>query len=320
MIFDLSQYFKKRDNWLSLGLVGTLFLSSIFFTILSPYFFSLNNFLNILSAMSIKGIIALGLTVVVIAGGIDLSVSSTAAVSGLVCAKLLHDGVNGSAAFGLALLVALILGSINAMLIVGIRITPINATLGTLLLFRGIAAVTTSAQNIIVGANAWATLGRGEMLGVQNIVWMFLLIGVCLHLYMKYSVVGRQIYAIGDNSEACRTVGIKVGRIRTGCYVMQALLAGLAGISIVSQTGSATPLAFSGAELDIITAVLLGGASLGGGRGRISGTALGLLVLGVLGNGMILMGLQVYWQAVMRGIFLLIAVSLDSFRTGGGYK
>ena len=320
MNLDLSQYLKKRDNWLLLGLCITLVGSICFFTAFSPYFLTLNNFLNILNATSVKGFIAVGLTIVMVSGGIDLSVSATAAVSGLTLAKLLQDGVNGFIAFGVALLVASILGLFNAVLIVGIRITPIIATLGTLLLFRGIAAVSTSAQNIIVGANAWATLGRGKILGIQNMVWLFLLIVILGFLFMKYTVIGRQIYAVGDNSEACRSAGIRVGRIRTGIYIVQALLAGLAGIVLVSQTGSATPIAFSGAELDIITAVLLGGVSLGGGRGSVGGTFLGLLVLAVLGNGMVLMGLQVYWQAVMRGVFLLIAVSLDSFRTGGGYK
>ncbi len=316
----IKSFFKKQVDWTILGLLVTLFLMVVLFSALSPYFLSTRNALNIGQAISIRGLVAIGLTIVMISGGLDLSIAAVAAVAGMVAASLINSEVNGMAAGGVALIAAAILGLINAFIIVKLRINPIIATLGTLLLFRGLAFVVSSGDNIVIGVNTWSVLGRGSFLGIPVSLIVYLTILIIGLLFMRSTVTGNYIYAIGGNTEACRNVGIGVDRVRAGTYVFSAMIAGLAGLAIMSQGGTATPNALNGAELDIIAAVLLGGIALTGGRGTLVGTFLGTLIIGVINNGLILTGVQIYWQMVVRGLILIIAVALDSFRRGGGYR
>ncbi len=186
--------------------------------------------------------------------------------------------------------------------------------------YRGLAFVVSGGDNVVIGINTWSDLGRGSWLGVPITVWLFLIVMVLGMLFMRFSVSGSHLYAIGGKSEACRKVGIRVDRLRGWTYVAQASLAGLAGLMLMSQSGTALPSALNGADLDIITAVLLGGIALTGGRGGLLGTLRGLLIIGVIKNGPILTGVQIYWQSVVRGLILIIAVTLDSIRRGGGYR
>jgi ribose transport system permease protein len=316
----ISAYLRRQRNWVTIGLTATLLLLVVFFSIESEYFLTTKNFLNIGDSISIRGVIAIGLTIVMIAGGIDLSIAACAAVSGMVAANFIMNNMNGYLAAVLALLVAALLGTINALLVVKVRINPIIATLGTLLLFRGLAFVISDGENIVIGSTEWSTLGRGTVFGVPITLVVFLAIFVIAAVLMRTTVVGNHVYASGGNSEASRNVGVKVDRLRAGTYILTAVLAGVAGLALLSQSGTALPAALNGAELDIVTAVLLGGIALTGGRGTLMGTFLGLLIIGVISNGMILLGMQVYWQMVVRGLILILAVALDSLRRGGGYR
>jgi ribose/xylose/arabinose/galactoside ABC-type transport system permease subunit len=316
----LQTFFKRQDNWTIVGLLLTLIVLVIIFSLASPYFLSAKNFINIGQAISIRGIIAIGLTIVMIAGGLDLSIAAVAAATGMAAAALIRaDAPANMAAFsGLAL--AVLLGAGNGFIIVKLRINPIIATLGTLLLYRGLAYVVSNGKNIVIGVNTWAYLGRGSFYGVPISLIIYLSLLVIGYLILRYAVIGNYIYAVGGNSEACRNAGIKVDRIRFGTYIICALLAGVAGLILMSQAGTATPISLNGAELDIITAVILGGVALSGGRGSLLGTFLGSLIIGVVNNGLILVGVQIYWQMVARGLILIFAVTLDSFRRRGGYR
>lgn len=316
----IASFFKKQGNWTILGLILTLIVLIVFFSFQSPFFFSANNFLNIGKAIAIRGVIAIGLTILLISGGLDLSIAAVAAVTGMIAAVLINANVDGTLAGILAILGAAVLGGINAFIIVKIRINPLIATLGTLLLFRGFAFVVSSGDNIVIGVNTWSFLGRGEFLGLPVSLIIFFTLLVAGILFMRYSVIGNYLYSIGGNTDTCRNVGIKVDRTRAGAYILTAVLSGIAGITLMSQSGTALPSALNGAELDIITAVLLGGIALTGGRGGLFGTFLGLLIIGVITNGFILTGVQIYWQSVVRGLILILAVALDSLRRGGGYR
>lgn len=311
--------FKNRD-WTIPGLILTLVALMIFFGAMSEFFWSFSNFLNIGRSISIRGIIAIGLTIVLISGGLDLSIAAVAAAAGMVAAMLIDGGMNGILAGLIGMAAAMVLGAVNGSVIVGLRINPIIATLATLLLFRGMAYVVSGGDSVVIGVNTWAYLGRGTLFRVP--VAMLVMLGIMAAgiLFMRYSVLGNYMYAIGGNSEACRNVGMKVDRIRFGTYVATALLSGIAGIILMSQGGTAQPAALLGAELDIFTSVLLGGVALTGGRGSLFGTLLGLFIVGVIINGFILIGLQIYWQDVARGVILILAVALDSIRRGGGYR
>ncbi len=315
----LTGFFKNRD-WTIPGLILTLILLMVFFGAQSEFFWSVSNFLNIGRSISIRGVIAIGLTIVLISGGLDLSIAAVAAVAGMVAAMLIDAGMNGIPAGLIGLAAAMVLGAVNGSVVVRLRINPIIATLATLLLFRGMAYVVSGGDNIVIGVNTWAFLGRGNLFGVPVALLVMLGIMAAGILFMRYSVLGNYLYAIGGNSEACRNVGVKVDRIRFGTYMGTALLSGIAGVILMSQGGTAQPSALNGAELDIFTSVLLGGVALTGGRGSLFGTLLGLFIVGVITNGFILIGLQIYWQDVARGVILIVAVALDSLRRGGGYR
>jgi ribose/xylose/arabinose/galactoside ABC-type transport system permease subunit len=316
----IRSFLKKQDNFTLLGLVVTLVLLSSIFGITSQYFFLPKNMLNIGQSISIRGIIAIGLTAVLITGGLDLSIAAVAAVAGMVAAAILKANGSGTQAVLIALAAAAGLGAINGVVIVRFRINPIIATLGTLLLFRGLAYVVSNGENIVIGTNAWSYLGRGYFLGIPVSLILFLVLIFLAWLFMKHTILGNYLYAIGGNSTACRNAGIPVDLIRFGTYVVTAMLSGTAGLILMSQAGTSMPIALNGAELDIITAVLLGGIGLAGGRGTMIGTLLGIVIIGVVNNGLILSGVQIYWQMVARGLILIIAVTLDSFRKGGGYR
>lgn len=315
-----SSVLRRQDNWTIIGLLVTLAIMVIIFSLASPYFLTPKNFLNIAQAISIRGLIAIGMTIVLITGGLDLSIAAVAAVTGMLGASLIKASVPGELAGLIALLGAALLGGINALIIVKFRINPIIATLGTLLLFRGLAYVVSDGNNIVIGVNTWSVLGRGEFFGVPISFIVFLVVFILAYLFLRYTFLGNYIYAVGGNSEACRNAGVPVDRMRAGTYVFTAVLSGVAGLILMSQAGTATPIALNGAELDIIAAVLLGGIALSGGRGSLFGTLLGILIIGVVNNGLVLTGVQIYWQMVVRGLILIVAVTLDSFRKGGGYR
>jgi ribose/xylose/arabinose/galactoside ABC-type transport system permease subunit len=316
----LRTFLKRQDNWNIIGLIITLIVVIVIASSTSPYFLSTKNFLNIGRAISIRGMIAIGLTIVLITGGLDLSIAAVAAVTGMAAASLINNQVPGMQAAILALAVAGLLGAINGMIVVKLRINPIIATLGTLLLFRGLAFVVSGGNNIVIGVNTWSSLGRGSFLGIPVSLLIFMFLLILGYLFLRFTVIGNYVYAVGGNSEACRNSGIKVDRIRFSIYILTAMLSGVGGLILMSQSGTALPIALNGAELDIIAAVLLGGIALSGGRGSLLGTFLGSLLIGMINNGLILAQVQIYWQMVARGVLLIIAVTLDSFRRGGGYR
>ena len=316
----IQKFIKHQNNWTLIGLLATLLILMVVFTISSPYFLTPKNFLNIGQAISIRGIIAIGLTMAMITGGLDLSIAAMAAAAGMIAAALINGKVDGNVAAMVGLLGAGVLGSINGVIIVRFRISPLIATLGTLLFFRGLAYVISGGNNIVIGVDTWSFLGRGFVFGIPVSLIFFIVLIILSYLFMRYTVIGNYIYAIGGNSQACRNAGIKVDRLRFITYIITAVLAGLGGLVLMSQSGTAVPIALSGAELDIIAAVVLGGISLSGGRGSLFGTFLGVLIIGIVNNGLILSEVQIYWQMVARGLILIVAVTLDSFRKGGGYR
>ena len=312
--------FRRLTEWTIPGLLITLAALCIYAWLRTPYFLTLHNFVNIGEAISIRGLMAIGLTVLLISGGIDLSIAAVAAFTGMFAAMMINAGINGAVSGLVALACAAAMGLINAFIIVGLRVNPIMATLGTLLLFRGLAFVVSEGDNIVIGVNAWSHFGRGEELGIKVTLWVFAGALVGAMWFMRYSVIGNNLYAIGGNPSACRNAGIRVDRIRTLSYVVMAILSGIAGIAFMSRGGVAQPAAFTGAELDIVTAVFLGGVALTGGRGSLLGTLLGVGIIGVITNSFVLTGVPVYWQMVAKGIILILAISIDSIRRGGGYR
>lgn len=283
----------------------------VYFSLSSEYFLSLDNFRNILLSVTVLGIIAIPSTLLMVSANVDLSVGSIAAFSGMVLAVVAEER---GLALGVmaALLAGAVVGAVNGGLVARIGINSIIATLGTLSIFRGATKLLSNGQTVIIGDFGW--LGSGSLIGIPVPVWIFAVVGIAFYLMMRFTLFGRGIYALGSNPQAARLVGIRPAPNLFSLFVITGVLAALAGLILASQLRAAAPLAGEGLELSVVAAVLLGGASLTGGRGTVVGTTVGVLILGTLNNGLTIMGVTSFWQEVARGVVLILAVGLDQLR------
>jgi ribose/xylose/arabinose/galactoside ABC-type transport system permease subunit len=264
--------------------------------------------------VTVVGIASAGETVVIISGGFDLSVGSTMAAAGMLAAWVLESGGPIPVAFVAAIALGVLVGIANGTIISYFRINPLIATLGTLAIVRGLAFVISGGREIVITEESWLGLGTGSLLGIPSIVLIGLAIFLVIGWSMPRTPFGRYAYAIGSNARASRLAGIAIDRWRLAFYVVCGATAALSGLVLTARTGSARPSAAVGFELDVITAVILGGASLSGGRGSVWGTLLGLLLLGVINNGLTLAQVPAFWQQVVKGVILLSAVLYDEVR------
>ena len=303
-----------HGNDSSLGLLAMLITLSVVLAAISPYFLTTTNLLNIGRGIAIVGIVAVGETIVIISGGFDLSVGSTMAAAGMAAGYLVTQGVPLPVSFAVALAIGAVVGLANGTIISYARINPLIATLATLAIVRGLSYVISGGRELVVSDESFLQLGVGTFLGVPYIVLLLVATFAAFAWAMPRTLFGRYAYAIGSSARAAQRAGVAVARWRIIFYVTIGLLAALAGLVFVSRTGNAQPSAALGIELDVITAVILGGTSLSGGRGRLIGTFLGLMLLGVVNNGLILAGVPAFWQQVVKGGILLLAVLYDEFR------
>jgi ribose transport system permease protein len=302
----------RRDS--SLGLLAILIVLAGILSLVSPYFLTQNNLLNIGKSIAMIGIVAVGETIVIISGGFDLSVGSTMAASGMAAGYLVTQGFPLPLAFLAAILIGLTVGLANGVIVSYGRINPLIATLATLAIVRGLSYVISGGREIVISDPAFQELGVGTLFGIPYIVILLVATFAVFAWLMPRTLYGRYAYAIGSSARAAQRAGVPVRRWRIAYYVTSGGLASLAGLVFVARTGNAQPSAALGIELDVITAVILGGTSLSGGRGRVWGTFIGLLLLGVVNNGLILAGVPAFWQQVVKGAILLLAVLYDELR------
>jgi ribose transport system permease protein len=296
-----------------LGALFVLLIAlSAFFAIKSPVFLNWDNWLNILTAVAVTGIIAAPATLLLISGQFDLSVGSGAAFCGVVLATAApQHGLAGAVI--LTILAGLALGVLNGFFVTVVGVSSLITTLGTLAAFRGLAQILSNGQT--TSLNGFSGLGTARpLLNIPVPVLVFIGVIMLFWFIMRYTVYGRTMYAIGSNELAARLSGLGLKRAVFGGFVLSGLCVALAGLILTSQLSAASPLAASGLELSVVTAVVLGGASLSGGRGSVLGTALGLMIIGVLNNGLVLMNVGSFWQDVARGSLLILAVSADQLR------
>ena len=290
------------------GLLVALILELIIFASLSPYFFSSTNFSNIGRAMVIIGIGSIGATIVIISGGFDLSVGSVMAASGMLAAFVINQGQSNLVGVVLALMLGCVIGLLNGFVIGYLRINPLIATLAMLSIVRGLAYIISGGDAVVVSNSSFLAIGTDSLFGIPLTVWIFITLFLSVGFLMPRTHFGRYVYAIGSNSRAARLAGIFVNRWTLVFYAFSGTTAALAGYVTVARTGQAEPSANIGAELDMITAVILGGASLSGGKGRLVGTFLAIVVLAILANGLILIGVPSYWQLPVKGCVLMGAI------------
>ncbi|MDR3426667.1 MULTISPECIES: ABC transporter permease [Silvimonas] len=304
---------KTKATLQKLGPFIALLVVAIGLSIMSSDFLTVGNLLNVMRQVSINALIAFGMTLVILLGGIDLSVGSILALSSVAIASFMQMGLNPALATALGILAGGLMGLANGLIISKGKVAPFIATLGSMTVLRGLSLVFSNGSPI-TGFNSdfFSMLGGGYVAGLIPIpvVGMLIMFGV-FWFVLKKTVFGRHVYATGGNEESARLSGVKTDRIKIWVYTISGAMSAMAGVVLTSRLNSAQPTAGTGYELDAIAAVVLGGTSLTGGRGWIFGTLVGALLIGVLNNGLNLMGVSSFYQQVIKGAVILLAVLID---------
>ncbi len=303
----------RIKSWVNQNIIVFAFVVLfIIFSILSPAFLNVSNVLNITRQISFRGIAAVGMMMIILTGGIDLSIGSTIELINVFCPMLMVKlGLSPILAIFASFGVAFLIGLCNGLLVAKVKIPPMIATMALMNIGYGAAYLVTGGQPVFGFPDSFAAFGQGYIgiLPTPTIIMflMFLIGGFVL----KKTVFGRSLYAIGGNEEAARLSGVNVDRVKIIAYVMNSLFTCVAGLLMLSRLMSGTPNTGRGFEFEVITAVVLGGVSISGGYGRLFSVVFGVFIIGVLNNGLTLLGLDTYWQYVMNGIVLVLAVGMD---------
>ncbi|OWY39037.1 ribose ABC transporter permease [Xenophilus sp. AP218F] len=304
---------QQKANLQRLGPFLALIVVSVGLSVMSPDFLTVNNLLNVMRQVSINALIAFGMTLVILLGGIDLSVGSILALSSVTTASLMQAGVDPMLSTLLGILSGAAMGLFNGLVISKGKVAPFIATLASMTILRGLSLVFSNGSPITgFHSDAFSMLGGGYIAGLVPVpvAWMLLMFAGFWFL-LKKTVFGRHLYATGGNEEAARLSGVKVDRVKLWVYTASGAMSAMAGVVLTSRLNSAQPTAGTGYELDAIAAVVLGGTSLTGGRGWIFGTLIGALLIGVLNNGLNLLGVSSFYQQVIKGVVILLAVLMD---------
>ncbi|WP_419874213.1 ABC transporter permease [Candidatus Pristimantibacillus sp. PTI5] len=297
-----------------LGMVIILLLLTAGMAVFAPHFLEMSNMLNIFKQVSITAILAAGMTLVILTGGIDLSVGSTVALSGVISVMITNAGVNPIISMLAGAAIGLAAGAINGYLTAVPKLPSFIVTLGSMTYLRGLALVISGGYPLVLTNETFKFIGAGKILGIPTPIYIMTLVYIIMFFVLKYTMFGRHVYAVGGNEEAARLTGIKVERTLIKVYSISGLLAGIAGVVLAGRLFSGQPTAGNMAELDAIAAVILGGTSFVGGFGRIQGTIIGVLIIAVLNNGLTLLNVDSYWQKVIMGCVIVAAVLLDRIR------
>jgi ribose transport system permease protein len=306
---------RARKLLRDLGILPILIVIAILFSLTTTTFLTTNNLVNILRQASINIVLAVGMTLIILTGGIDLSVGSSLAVTAVVG---LLTSLNPSLQWGTVLfplLAGLVIGLINGLLVAYVKLPPFIATLGTMTTFRGVSYLLPDGTTVINNNLNFAWVGNNYLGPIPWLVVIAFIVVLLAWFLLRKTVLGVRIYAVGGNAQAARLTGIKVGFVLVFVYAVGGLLCGLGGVMTASRLYSASGLLGNGYELDAIAAVILGGTSVVGGIGSVGGTLIGALIMAVLNNGLTLMNVSFFWQMVIRGIVIILAVTIDKFRT-----
>jgi ribose transport system permease protein len=298
----------------SYGILIAFLFICVVMTVLSPVFLTVTNVMNIIRQSSIYGIMAIGMTFVILTAGIDLSVGSLLAISGAIAAGAVKAGLGLELTVPIALAIGLACGLVNGVIITAGRITPFVVTLGMMSIARGLTLIYTQGYPISGFQGGFRFIGGGDIFAVPFPIVLFILTTVIAWLILTQTRLGRYTYAIGGNEETVKLSGINSNIYKTIVYMISGITAAISALILTSRLNSAEPVAGTGYELDVIAAVVIGGTSLMGGRGSVWGTLIGALLIGVINNGMNLLGISAYFQLVVKGVIIIGAVLLDRLR------
>nr|WP_299422184.1 ABC transporter permease [uncultured Emticicia sp.] len=296
------------------GIFVVFIIICLILSLISNQFFTVSNWTIIITQASINALLAFGVTFVIITGGIDLSLGSMVAVTGVTAAMLAHPDIYPVALPVFAGLISgLLMGVFNGFIITKSKIAPFIVTLGTMTIGRGLALILSKGRPVSNLSDSFNFIGGGDVFGIPFPIIVLILIFAICSITLKKTLLGRYIYAVGGNEQAARASGINVNQVKMAVYSISGLLAGLAGILLTSRITTGQPNAGAGFELDAIAAAVIGGTSTSGGTGTMTGTLVGVLLIGVINNGLDLLNVTSYYQQVVMGIIIIGAVVLDSW-------
>lgn len=298
---------------LEYGILLVLLFLIIIFSALSSNFLSVNTLVTILKQISITGITSVGMCYVILTGGIDLSVGSIAAVTAVSAAIFMQNGWGSIPSVVVALCLALLFGMINGFSVTKLHMPALIATLGTQTALRGVAYIVTGGLPVHGFSDSFGNFAKASILGIPYMVILMIFVFLVGKFLLEKTTTGRYIYGVGGNEESSRLSGINVTQIKLFVYMFAGFLSGIAGLVLLSRTNSGQPSAADGYEMDAITAVVLGGVSLSGGEGKINQVMIGVALMGVLSTGMIMCGVNDYWQRLVKGVVLILAVAFTEF-------
>jgi ribose transport system permease protein len=302
----------------SLSTLIALIVLMLVISLINPNFMTTNNLLNLLLQVTANGFIAFGMTFVILTGGIDLSVGATLALSSALTAGFIAGGMPVWLAILVTLAMGALLGMVNGLFVAYGKLAPFIVTLASMTIFRGFTLVYTNGNPITKGMSnsfLFQYLGQGYLFGIPFPVILMVLVFGILYVILHKMAFGKSVYAIGGNETAAYVAGIKINKVKIIIYTISGMMAAISGLIVTSRLSSAQPTAGASYEMDAIAAVVLGGTSLSGGKGRLVGTLIGALIIGVLNNGLNIIGVSAFWQQVVKGFVILVAVLLDRFKT-----
>lgn len=305
---------ERKWNWNDFAILIILAVLIVILAVINPVFLTPNNMMNIARQVSIVAIVGIGMSYVLISAEIDLSVGSLVGLTGVVAAMTMKEGVPIVAACLFAILISVFCGFLNGVIHTYIKIPSFIVTMGMMNIARGAVLVLTNSYPVTGLPEEFKMVGRGYMLGIPIPVVVMLICYIVGFFVLKYTKFGRSIYAIGGNLEAARLSGIPVSVNKVLIHTICGLTAGIAGVVLAARLFSGQPSAGNGMELDAIAAAVIGGTSTSGGKGRLWGTLLGALIMGIITNGMNLMNISTNWQYIMQGTIIIVAVGLDRIK------
>jgi len=295
-----------------IGLAIALAALMIALAVARPNFLTLGNLVNLVRQISINGILAVGVTYVLLTGGVDLSLGSMVALTGVIAAMFAHPAQYALLVPVLiGVLAGALCGSANGLMVTRGRMAPFVVTLGMMTSARGLALLLSGGRPVSNLSPAFTRIGSGDFAGVPAPTWILFAVALASHVFLRHICIGRHVYAVGGNEHAARASGVNVRGVKMAAYTICGAMAGLAGVVLAARITTGQPNAGIGYELDAIAAVVIGGTSLSGGVGSVSGTILGALLIGVINNGLDLLNVSSYYQQVIKGLIIVGAVWLD---------
>jgi ribose/xylose/arabinose/galactoside ABC-type transport system permease subunit len=293
------------------GLLLVIIALSLIMSFVRPVFMTSGNLVNVLRQVSMNGILAIGITFVILTGGIDLSVGAIVAVTSVIAGRLMEAGHPMGIAIALGMIAALLFGLFNGVLIAVGGLPPFIATLSSMTIARGFALVYSNGRPYLIQVERFLAIGKGSTFSVPNPIWILLVVCILAYILLNYTIFGRHVYAFGGNKQAAKLAGVRTRLVEICVYALSGALSGITAIILSARISSGQPTAGQGYELDAIAAVAIGGTSMIGGSGSLGGTIMGFIIIGIMINSLTLLGVSSFYQQIVKGIIIIGAVMLD---------